>query len=239
MTIKAIETRYKSYRFRSRLEARWAVFFDALGIRYKYEEYGFESNGYSWLPDFYLPDTGTWVEVKGGIPSQDDATKMGSILDYGSPLPFFSGSWMDRKIICDEFYEMGGNPSLQSWRKLCPGVLLLGEIPNIKHGIVVHTLMTHHKGLVRTGAAFYPNQTVGAALEPLDSSSLKTLQLFHDDIINLSGSDEFFESLDGFGVSPSDFEPSTFAIESKRAHRKICEAYQKARAARFEHGEQG
>ena len=35
--IKAIETVYKGYRFRSRLEARWAVFFDALGIHYRYE----------------------------------------------------------------------------------------------------------------------------------------------------------------------------------------------------------
>ena len=30
-TAKAIETRYAGHRFRSRLEARWAVFFDALG----------------------------------------------------------------------------------------------------------------------------------------------------------------------------------------------------------------
>jgi hypothetical protein len=28
MSAKAIETHYKGYRFRSRLEARWAVFFD-------------------------------------------------------------------------------------------------------------------------------------------------------------------------------------------------------------------
>lgn len=28
--VKAIDTVYKGYRFRSRLEARWAVFFDAL-----------------------------------------------------------------------------------------------------------------------------------------------------------------------------------------------------------------
>ena len=34
-TIKPIETVYNGYRFRSRLEARWAVFFDALGITYK------------------------------------------------------------------------------------------------------------------------------------------------------------------------------------------------------------
>jgi hypothetical protein len=32
--IVAIPTRYKGYHFRSRLEARWAVFFDALGIKW-------------------------------------------------------------------------------------------------------------------------------------------------------------------------------------------------------------
>ena len=30
--IKPIETIYNGYRFRSRLEARWAVLFDALGV---------------------------------------------------------------------------------------------------------------------------------------------------------------------------------------------------------------
>jgi hypothetical protein len=40
--IKAIETRYKGYRFRSRLEARWAVFFDALGVEWEYEKEGFD-----------------------------------------------------------------------------------------------------------------------------------------------------------------------------------------------------
>lgn len=33
--IKAIETYYKGYMFRSRLEARWAVFFDASGIKWE------------------------------------------------------------------------------------------------------------------------------------------------------------------------------------------------------------
>lgn len=42
--IKAIETKYKGYRFRSRLEARWAVFFDALGVRWEYEIEGFEKD---------------------------------------------------------------------------------------------------------------------------------------------------------------------------------------------------
>lgn len=40
--IKSIETYYNGYRFRSRLEARWAVFFDAAGIKYEYEPEGFE-----------------------------------------------------------------------------------------------------------------------------------------------------------------------------------------------------
>lgn len=65
--IKAIETRYKGYRFRSRLEARWAVFFDALGIRWEYEPQGFVlSDGSPYLPDFHLPtfDGGVYVEVK-------------------------------------------------------------------------------------------------------------------------------------------------------------------------------
>lgn len=65
--IKAIETRYRGYRFRSRLEARWAVFFDHLGIRWQYEPEGFDLSkhglGY-YLPDFFLPDQNYWIEVK-------------------------------------------------------------------------------------------------------------------------------------------------------------------------------
>ena len=65
--MKAIETVYKGYRFRSRLEARWAVFFDALGIEWEYEIEGFElANGMRYLPDFWLPtfNGGTWCEIK-------------------------------------------------------------------------------------------------------------------------------------------------------------------------------
>lgn len=36
--LTAIETEYGGYKFRSRLEARWAVFFDMLGIKWEYEE---------------------------------------------------------------------------------------------------------------------------------------------------------------------------------------------------------
>lgn len=70
--MKAIETIYNGYRFRSRLEARWAVFFDALGVKYEYEPEGFElSDGTWYLPDFYLPDLKIWVEVKGLMSGED------------------------------------------------------------------------------------------------------------------------------------------------------------------------
>jgi hypothetical protein len=63
--MKAIETRYKGYRFRSRLEARWAVFFDAMGINWEYEVEGFHlPNKTTYLPDFYLSDFDSWVEIK-------------------------------------------------------------------------------------------------------------------------------------------------------------------------------
>ena len=65
--IQAIETRYKGYRFRSRLEARWAVFFDALGVEWQYEPQPFRlGDGTGYLPDFCL-EGDTWVEVKPAI----------------------------------------------------------------------------------------------------------------------------------------------------------------------------
>jgi len=64
-TIPTIETRYKGYRFRSRLEARWAVFFDALGIEWEYEKEGYDLSEAGWyLPDFWLPQVEMWAEVK-------------------------------------------------------------------------------------------------------------------------------------------------------------------------------
>lgn len=65
--MKSIDTIYKGYKFRSRLEARYAVFFDVLGIRWEYEVEGyvFEDGG-CYLPDFWLPsfNGGMYVEVK-------------------------------------------------------------------------------------------------------------------------------------------------------------------------------
>lgn len=61
---KAIETVYGGYRFRSRLEARWGVFFDAVGSAWEYEPEGFIVDGAPYLPDFLLPKSEQYLEVK-------------------------------------------------------------------------------------------------------------------------------------------------------------------------------
>lgn len=81
--LKAIETEYKGYRFRSRLEARWVVFFDACGVKWEYEPEGYVlSDGGYYLPDFLLHDVtfnhagysegnDLYVEVKGKMTAED------------------------------------------------------------------------------------------------------------------------------------------------------------------------
>jgi ribosomal protein S27E len=78
--LKAIETKYAGCRFRSRLEARWAVFFNHLGVKWEYEKEGYDlGEAGCYLPDFWLPDVwyrhrerGTFLEVKGVVPPQYD-----------------------------------------------------------------------------------------------------------------------------------------------------------------------
>lgn len=49
-TIAAIPTMYRGRQYRSRLEAKWAAFFDRIGWKHEYEP--FDLNG--WIPDFLL-----------------------------------------------------------------------------------------------------------------------------------------------------------------------------------------
>ena len=87
---RAIETRYKHRLFRSRLEARYAVLFDALAIRWDYEPEGFDlGDGLFYLPDFFLhappalqeqfPGAGYWVEIKGAPPSPLEIKKLSAL----------------------------------------------------------------------------------------------------------------------------------------------------------------
>lgn len=110
--IAPIETVYNGYRFRSRLEARWAVFFSEIRMRFEYEPNGYEISPGEWyLPDFYLPDLQVYVEIKplADIDIRFDlsekckrfslATGKAIYLSFGDPVDsvygFFSGFMKD------------------------------------------------------------------------------------------------------------------------------------------------
>lgn len=97
--IKAIETRYAGCRFRSRLEARWAVLFDTLGIRWEYEREGYscsprlsdlggDTDKINYLPDFWLPDHELHGEVKATL-TDDELLRL---LDCAASLSSNDGS---------------------------------------------------------------------------------------------------------------------------------------------------
>lgn len=68
--IAAIPTLYDGVQYRSRLEAKWAAFYDLLGWKWQYEP--FDLNG--WIPDFLLPGAcPVLVEIKP-ITERDGAT---------------------------------------------------------------------------------------------------------------------------------------------------------------------
>ena len=93
--MKAIQTRYKGYHFRSRLEARYAVLFDALKIKWDYEPEGFElGGGFRYLPDFFLhrPDHtqgGLWVEIKAKHPSDAELMRMRLLCEQSGHFGWF------------------------------------------------------------------------------------------------------------------------------------------------------
>lgn len=92
--LKAIETHYNGYRFRSRLEARWAVFMDALGVKYDYEPEGFELPSGRYLPDFWLPSIrgGCWLEIKGIEPTREEEKKAAELARLGNDVLVFFGA---------------------------------------------------------------------------------------------------------------------------------------------------
>jgi hypothetical protein len=105
--IKAIKTVYNGYLFRSRLEARWAVFFDELKIKYEYEpemaEVGriFVQN---YIPDFFLPEIELYIEIKGQEPTENEIRKAaGWANDTGPVLILYGG--MDRHGLIENRYK--------------------------------------------------------------------------------------------------------------------------------------
>lgn len=90
---QAIQTNYKGYRFRSRLEARWAVFLDAMKEPWEYEKEGYRlADGTVYLADFWLPRLNLWLEVKGKDPTVAEYNRCAMLRDVtGSAVAIFQG----------------------------------------------------------------------------------------------------------------------------------------------------
>ncbi len=74
--VKAIPTHYRGVDFRSRLEARWAIWMDSLRIQWEYERDGFEDeHGLRYLPDFYLTKAKCYLEIKPVEPDAGEIRK--------------------------------------------------------------------------------------------------------------------------------------------------------------------
>ena len=120
-----ISTAYCGHLFRSRLEARWAVFFDALGMPWEYEPQGFRlSNGAMYLPDFRLSGVDTngdkflfWVEVKpehGDDKGEDKARQFAKEFAQSNVDAYTKGVLVVRGLPTKGFYDDLSNPHF-SW----------------------------------------------------------------------------------------------------------------------------
>jgi hypothetical protein len=215
--IQARPTRYAGCHFRSRLEARWAVFFDFLGIRWVYEPEGFVGcYGMPYLPDFHLPDlyiegnavlstlcncdrseaadSGVYVEIKPTAEAlHRDGRKLGCCIDYHA------------------------TPISHS------GLLILGDPSDPRLGVPVYSLLKWWKGVALHRVAFH---------KFANSWELSYVDYSYGGI----------ENVDGDSGIPRGSTPitTTFVEKAQWSGRSAIEqALTAARSARFEHGESG
>ena len=135
--MKIIETQYKGYLFRSRLEARWAVF-DECGVNWEYEPEGYVlDNGQWYLPDFLLHDVDgrvngdLYVEVKGKM-TEEDAKKINAF----SGIRLVEEKNMSYYTIDNPILVIGNIPSGETMEEIdsyCQDVGYTG-FPDIKGG---------------------------------------------------------------------------------------------------------
>lgn len=99
--MKAKPTYYSGQFFRSKLEARWAYFFNLVGVKYTYEPKKFYLKDIkkAYIPDFYLKDLDIYLEVKGDLFTE--------YFDITNPLAF---------------------EKINSFRKLHPIVTFIGSL---------------------------------------------------------------------------------------------------------------
>lgn len=207
--ITPIETIYKGYRFRSRLEARWAVFFDKAGIEYKYEPDGFTGiDGDPYLPDFYLPMEEVYAEVKGSNEQlKNDERKILGAIDFNST-------------------------------PVAKGLIILGEIPNYENfswgNIPMFPYLWHDKNHVEIEyAAFWEFHILNGKIMLLKGNSDISSTMFRFERgIALAGG-----KLPSLVSVYEKWTKESMRSFNNEQQSRLIDAYKAARQARFEHGE--
>lgn len=249
MSIKAIETRYAGCRFRSRLEARWAVFFDSLGIEWEYEPEGFELPSGWYLPDFWLPEGQAWVEIKGQRATLKDALKvieLGRVMRQRGhkvrlvegDIPRSAGHFGSTYVIPEGCVGIRGTHQIFSaigpdWPHYAP------SLGNETHRIDVLRMpergslsSSQNEALVSLGLEVLLPGTliqVGSDLACLSTRSPQPKYAIHTP----DGLEMAWEApLEDWDLIPSGWTPNFSRAE-------IDKALTTARSARFEHGEVG
>lgn len=88
---RSIRTVYNGTEFRSKLEADYARTFDTIGVTWRYEHRAHYFGDVFYLPDFWLPRSQQWVEVKG-VFEPDDCRKIQAVLAHAK-MRRFTGEW--------------------------------------------------------------------------------------------------------------------------------------------------
>jgi len=210
---RPIETRYAGCRFRSRLEARWACFFDTLGIAWEYEPQGYlvGPDARPYLPDFWLPGEKVWAEVKGSQDQLDIALLVDAAFpENGLPASGRSTDDFDREV-----------------RMLILGPIARGMTPWTSGGKTLGvvqpapSLLLHcADGIRQTDGAFTDTGLWTDSDGPLVADNAREIQ-WH--------SRKLWEPLIVGGCEVLSWGPQLAAQG----------AYRAARSARFEHGETG
>lgn len=92
--MKAIETEYSGVLFRSRLEARWAILFDAMELQWYYEPDCFElKSGKKYTPDFYISEYEVYVEIKPNRDVLSESYHVNRFLEFEKPLLVLMGEY--------------------------------------------------------------------------------------------------------------------------------------------------
>lgn len=211
--IKAIETEYAGCRFRSRLEARWAVFFDRLGIPWHYEEEGYELPSGRYLPDFRIEQVAgsgicdILVEVKGSI--DDDGA---------------------RRLL-----QIAAELDPNNWPVFIPKLLVLGNIVRPNKRAIEHVLLNSLGSgwIMIQPVVFMPTADRPPILWSSSEPTPIRVADIHDRRLTSFATWEIVKSIreDAWlGSLPTDGIPWRSTTDG---------AYQAARSARFEFGESG